>query len=151
MGGSQTPANNDVDLTAQNAQAAAQLAQQQQQWESEQNATNQAAAVQAGLSQQNINQTTAGTQAQAAQYQAQNQAQGGAVDATGGPAGIKAAATLQNNTDGLSPADAKLQAAGLAASPTSLASLMQKRAAGSSNIMPASGLLTSSSVRLGGS
>lgn len=148
MGGSAP--NNNVNLAAQAYQAQKAQALQQQQWQAEQAATNQAAQV----AQQQANQSTAQQSTQNAtqqqQFNALNAGQGQAVDATGGPAGIKAAATFQNNTAGLSPAQMKLQAAGIAANPTSLSSLMQKRSANSAAPLAPGGLLSSTNVRLGG-
>jgi hypothetical protein len=149
MGGS-TP-NNNVDLNAQSAQAAQALAQQQQQWQAEQTAVNQAANVAQQQANQTTNQQTTQNQTQLQQFAGQNAAQGVGVDATGGPAGIKAANTSLTSSDGLSPADAKLQAAALAASPTSLQSLMNTRASLGKNIVPTgTGLLSSTNVKLGG-
>lgn len=149
---SQQQPNNMVDLDQQAAIARNQAEQQQRMWQVEQAAQQQAAQAAQQQSQLQTKQTTDQTAAQLAQNNALNAGQGQGVSATGGASGIKDANTALNYTMGLSPADMKLQAAGLAASPTSLASLMQKRAANAANIAPTGGgLLQSSSVKLGGS
>lgn len=131
--------------------AAQQLALQQAQWQAAQAAGNQSANVNSQVTQKAINDATNQNTQQAQNWQQGNIAQGAAQNATGGPSGIKAAATVAGNTLSQSPADAKLQAAGLAIPGVdSLTNFLKQRSLSQSNNVGTGNQLQSSGTRLGG-
>jgi len=139
-GGNSSPAPapvgvaNQDQVAAQAAAAEKQRLQQQQQWEAEQAQQSQASQANADLQSQQLEQAQQQQAQDAANFQKSNMAQGQAAGATGGPNGIKAAATVGGNT--LSPIDAKLQAAGASLPGVdSLANLLKKRTLSQSNMV----------------
>jgi len=138
-------------IKQQQADAEKQLAMQQQQWQAAQQASNLASNVQNQGLQKQIDQTNQQTTQQQNNFQAQNLAQGKAANATGGPSGIKAAATVAGDTLSTSPADAKLQAAGLTIPGVdSLTNFLRQRSLSQSNTIGGGNALNSSGVALGG-
>lgn len=124
--------------------------EQQQQWEADQAQANQAAQSTEDLQNKQLSQSQQQQNQDAENYQKSSMAQGQAAGATGGPNGVKAAATMSGST--LNPLDSKLQAAGIGLPGVdSLANLLKKRTLSQSNVVsPASGnSLQSSGATLG--
>lgn len=137
-------------IKAQADTAAQAQAKQQLQWQVEQNRLNQANTVTNALSDRDLKQNTMTQNQEAANFQRDAMNQGAAMGATGGPNGIKAAATI-------TPIQAKLQAAGLPATIPgidSLQNLLKKRTVAQSNVIGNAGAgnsLMNSGAALGGS